>query len=214
MRWNGVVDAFCLALEIERQPHALVGLAGVHLKRLADVPIDRALLGAVEYRRAGGIALEVERFGKFAVARIGQGVGETLRVVDPFRQHLAHEGFGVVHVLETERLHRILEYAIVPDEVVNGFDARDVGEIVGAVALHIRLARRALERRREIRRNELVADGGAEHFCAFLAKRFRNSNARRTCSKLACAAAGPLQPRARHSPHRGPSIRTHPMRAQ
>ena len=94
---------------------------------------------------------------------IGQGIGKTPRIVDPFRQHFAHERLGVVHVLETEGLHRILEDAIVADEIFDRFHFLDVGEIVGAFAFDFGLARRALERRRKVRRDKPVADGGAEH---------------------------------------------------
>ena len=63
------VDALRLALEIECEPDALVGFTCVDLERLANVAVDGALLGPIEYGRYRRVTLEIEGFGELAIPR-------------------------------------------------------------------------------------------------------------------------------------------------
>ena len=76
------------------------------------------------------VAHEIEGRGEIPVALVASAVGEAVALVDALGQHLAHEGLGVVHVLEAEGLHGIVKSAVVAEKVVDRFHVADVGQVV------------------------------------------------------------------------------------
>ena len=69
-----------LALEVERQPHALVLLAGVLFQRLPQILVDRRLLGVREGRGRFAESDEVEGRHEGRVALVRQLVCRARRV--------------------------------------------------------------------------------------------------------------------------------------
>ena len=108
----GGVDRRRLALEIERQAHALVVGAGRRLQRLADVAVDDALRRASKRRRGRAPFAEIEGRARSRRSARRRAVGEAVRVGDALGQHLAHERLGVGHVVQAERLHRVSEQPV------------------------------------------------------------------------------------------------------
>ncbi|MGY3456677.1 hypothetical protein ACVWW5_002127 [Bradyrhizobium sp. LM3.4] len=157
----GIGDGGGLAREIERQPQALVLVAGLLLHRLRDE------LGRDTGRSRGGLGRlvaeggEIEGGGELPVAGVGQLVGEGFVVGDTLGQHLAHERLGVGHVAETKGLHRVGIEAIVLQEVVDGLHIADVAEEIVGVAADIRLRRDLRQRLAHVLgQSGVVRDGG------------------------------------------------------
>lgn len=157
----GARDRGRLAGEIERQPQALVLVAGLLLHRLRDVLGGRAGRGCGGRGRVGAEGGEIEGRGELAVTGVGELVGEGVLVRDPLGQHLAHERLGVGHVAEAIGLHRIGVEAIVLQEVVDRLHVADMAEEVIGLAADIRLLRDLRHRLAQVLgQSGVVRDGG------------------------------------------------------